>query len=85
MSGSICSLLAFAAVDLKLLKNLAIGITGVMSSVVAFILAFAPKDAAAVSLADACALDAAQQEKVREYAQLLAANASCAVNISFPV
>ena len=69
-------------VDLKPLKNLAVGITGAMSSVIAFVLAFAPKDADVVKF-DACALDLVQQEKVREYAQLLIANASCTVNITF--
>lgn len=53
-----------------------------MSSVIAFVLAFAPKDADVVKF-DACALDLVQQEKVREYAQLLIANASCTVNITF--
>ena len=53
-----------------------------MMRVIAFVLAFAPKDADVVIL-DACALDPVQQEKVREYARLLMANATCTVNITF--
>ena len=69
-------------VDLKTLKNLAIALASVMSTLVAFIFALS-EDADGMPLTDECTLDPLLQEKVREYAQLLAANASCAVNITF--